>query len=123
VWHNVSGDDGDPNDGSFVFTVLAPTPAATPTPSTGPSNATSNAAAPPAAAPIAPVSVNGDDAVNRNINDVRINTYRKRQAIRDQYKGKIDELTFNLAIADGEGLESALKDAMDALPRQHGSGS
>ena len=21
VWHNVSGDDGDPNDGSFVFTV------------------------------------------------------------------------------------------------------
>src|SRR5262252_2071271 len=24
VWHNVSGDDGDPNDGAFVFTVVAP---------------------------------------------------------------------------------------------------
>src|SRR5579859_1790651 len=26
LWHNVSGDDGDPNDGQFVFTVAAAAP-------------------------------------------------------------------------------------------------
>ena len=109
VWHNVSGDDGDPNDGSFVFTLAAAPPAATgaPTPSTAPAT--------PAPVVAVVVVTNGDDAVTRGINDVRINTYRKRQAIRDQYRGKIDELTFNLAVADGEGLESALKDAMEAM--------
>ncbi|MBV9542852.1 MAG: copper resistance protein CopC [Chloroflexi bacterium] len=111
VWHNVSGDDGDPNDGSFVFTVAGPPAAAMPTPMA------SNASAPTtvAAAPAANVPASGDDAITKGINDVRVNTYRKRQAIRDQYRGKIDELTFNLAIASGEGLENALKDAMAAL--------
>jgi hypothetical protein len=46
------------------------------------------------------------------INDSRIDTYCKRQAIRDKYAGQIDVATFNAAVADGEGLESALADAM-----------
>ena len=52
--------------------------------------------------------------------DYRVNTYRKRQAIRDQYRGQIDEAVFNAAIAAGKGLESAVKDAMAA---RGGSGS
>jgi hypothetical protein len=48
LWHNVSGDDGDPNDGQFVFTVAgaaraAPTPAPTPPQAaTGPAAQTGN---------------------------------------------------------------------------------
>src|SRR5258708_3587711 len=44
LWHNVSGDDGDPNDGSFVFTVAgapAQTAASPTTPNAAP--ATTNA--------------------------------------------------------------------------------
>ena len=41
-----------------------------------------------------------------------MDTYCKRQAIRDKFKGQIDEATFNAALADGEGLQSALADAM-----------
>ena len=44
-----------------------------------------------------------------------MNTYCKRQAIREKYKGQIDELTFNLDVADGVGLDNALSDAMAAL--------
>jgi hypothetical protein len=44
--------------------------------------------------------------------DFRVNTYCKRQAIREQYKGKINELIFNFDLGIGMGLESALKDAM-----------
>ena len=38
IWHNVSGEDGDSNDGSFVFTVAGATPpaAAAPTTTGGP---------------------------------------------------------------------------------------
>ena len=117
VWHNVSGDDGDPNDGSFVFTVAAPASTAAPTttpaaaqPTSAPSSTPAGAAA--AAATPAP-TISPDDVVNSHL-DVRINTYRKRQAIRDQYQGQIDVAMFNAAIADGEGLESALKDAIAA---------
>jgi methionine-rich copper-binding protein CopC len=120
VWHNVSGDDGDPNDGSFVFTVAGP-PAATstPAPSTSTSTISNSQPSSPQPAPAASnTPASGEDAITPGINDVRINTYRKRQAIRDQYQGKIDVLTFNFAIADGEGLESALKDAMDAVKSQ-----
>jgi methionine-rich copper-binding protein CopC len=117
VWHNVSGDDGDPNDGSFVFTVAAPAPTAvsTTTPPPGqPTSAPSSAPAGAAAATATPApTISPDDVVNPHL-DVRINTYRKRQAIRDQYQGQIDVAVFNAAIADGEGLESALKDAMAA---------
>jgi methionine-rich copper-binding protein CopC len=101
VWHNVSGDDGDPNDGSFAFTVVAP--------------ATGGAPAPAAAQPAAPVVAAAptiNDPITPGIHDIRLNTYRKRQAIRDQYQGKIDEVVFNEAVADGEGLETALADSM-----------
>jgi methionine-rich copper-binding protein CopC len=110
LWHNVSGDDGDPNDGSFVFTVA-------------------NAESQPATAPVAPataspqsvaaithpVSAQGcveNGVITRGIADARVNTYCKRQAIREQYKGKINELVFNYDLSIGMGLESALKDAM-----------
>ena len=43
---------------------------------------------------------------------MRVNTYCKRQAIREQYKGKINELVFNYDLSIGMGLESSLKDAM-----------
>jgi len=115
VWHNVSADDGDPNDGSFVFTVAGPTPtpqpAATPAPAqaaTPPATASTQAVAPTPSPTISP-----DDVVNPHM-DVRVNTYRKRQAIRDKYQGQIDVAVFNAALADGEGLESALNDAMTA---------
>ncbi|MBV9132846.1 MAG: hypothetical protein JO318_09110 [Chloroflexi bacterium] len=46
------------------------------------------------------------------INDSRADTYCKRQALRQKYYGQIDVASFNAALADGEGLESALSDAM-----------
>jgi hypothetical protein len=46
------------------------------------------------------------------INDSRVDTFCKREAIRQKYAGQIDVATFNAALADGEGLESALSDAM-----------
>jgi methionine-rich copper-binding protein CopC len=104
VWHNVSGDDGDPNDGAFVFTV-AGAPAA--------------AAAAPAAPALAPAAAapacvdNGQ--VTPGISDIRINTYCKRQAIREQNKGKISEVVFNELVREGAGLEAALDEAMDAM--------
>jgi hypothetical protein len=55
------------------------------------------------------------------INDIRVDTYCKRQAIRDKFKGQIDEATFNGALADGEGLESALADAMADFQQEHQS--
>src|SRR5262249_45019346 len=102
VWRNVSGDDGDPNDGAFVFTVAgaAAAPVAAP------------AANAPAPAPPACIE---SGKVTPGITDVRINTYCKRQAIRDQYKGKISEVVFNESVADGVGLDSALKEAMEAM--------
>ena len=47
LWHNVSGDDGDPNDGSFAFTVAGtPAPAAaSPTPAPAAANTSQPAAA------------------------------------------------------------------------------
>ncbi len=50
--------------------------------------------------------------VTPGIADVRVNTYCKRQAIRDQYKGKINELVFNFDLSLGMGFESSLKDAL-----------
>jgi methionine-rich copper-binding protein CopC len=105
VWHNVSGDDGDPNDGSFVFTVAGtPAPAATSAPTPAPATAA-------AAKPTAPVCID-DGQITPGQADFRVNTYCKRQAIREQYKGRIDEKVFNFDLSIGMGLESALKDAM-----------
>ena len=113
TWHNVSGDDGDPNDGTFVFTVAgaapAPTapPAAAPAP-TPPPSATATQAGPTMAAP----TCVDNGRRTPGINDVRVDTYCKRQALRDKYAGQIDVASFNAALADGEGFESALSDAM-----------
>jgi methionine-rich copper-binding protein CopC len=112
TWHNVSGDDGDPNDGTFVFTVAGPAPAptappaATPAPMPPPTTATQ--AGPTTAAP----TCIDNGRRTPGINDVRVDTYCKRQALRDKYAGQIDVATFNAALADGEGFESALSDAM-----------
>src|SRR6266516_3228553 len=91
VWHNVSGDDGDPNDGSFAFSVTAPAgaqltnPAAPAAPeTTQPAGTTAQTAAPTCA---------DDGKKTRGINDIRVDTYCKRQAIREKFKGQIDEAT------------------------------
>jgi hypothetical protein len=52
--------------------------------------------------------------------DSRVDTYDKRQSIRDQYRGQIDETTFNDELADGDGLDKALQDAMTAF-KMHSS--
>jgi len=115
LWHNVSGDDGDPNDGQFLFTVTvtgaAPTTAATTT-STSATQATTTAEpSAPAQASAAPACV--DNGVRTpGITDSRVDTFCKREAIRQKYAGQIDVATFNAALADGQGLESALADAM-----------
>lgn len=112
LWHNVSGDDGDPNDGQFVFTVAgaAPTATSTPTPT---SSAQATNAQPSAAAQTSATPACVDNGVRTpGITDSRVDTYCKRQAIRQKYAGQIDVATFNAALTDGEGLESALADAM-----------
>jgi methionine-rich copper-binding protein CopC len=120
LWHNVSGDDGDPNDGQFVFTVAgaapaAPTRAPTPPPAAaGPATRTGNTST-PAAAPVAAavaVACIDNGVLTPGIHDSRVDTYCKRQVLREKYAGQIDVVTFNEALADGEGLESALSDAM-----------
>jgi copper resistance protein C len=112
LWHNVSGDDGDPNDGQFAFTVAGAPP--TPVPTT-PSQANAPAsppASPPQAQPAAAPTCIDNGVRDPAIHDSRVDTYCKRQAIRDKYAGQIDVASFNFALADGEGLESALSDAM-----------
>jgi hypothetical protein len=61
---------------------------------------------------LAPVT---DTAVNQmaGVTDPRVDTYAKRQAIRDQYRGRINETTFNDELADGVGLDQALADSLD----------
>lgn len=113
VWHNVSSDDGDPNDGSFVFNLAAPAGQAQPV-TTAPSTATTTA--PPSAQPVAPAPTCIESGVKTpGINDVRVDTYCKRQAIRDKFRGQIDEKTFNYLLSTGKGLDSALEGAMAAL--------
>jgi hypothetical protein len=46
--------------------------------------------------------------------DPRVSTYAERQAIRDQYRGQIDVLTFNDEVGDGVALDQALADALNA---------
>jgi methionine-rich copper-binding protein CopC len=112
VWHNVSGDDGDPNDGSFVFTVAGtPAPAAAATSPTPAPSAPTTPPAPAAQATNAPVCVDNGQ-ITPGQADFRVNTYCKRQMIREQYKGRINELIFNFDLSIGMGLESSLKDAM-----------
>jgi methionine-rich copper-binding protein CopC len=127
VWHNVSGEDGDSNDGSFVFTVAgaAPSTATTPlpvaaapaspvpAPAPAPAVTSGQATTPTQAATVATAATCIDNGVRtKGIADVRIDTYCKRQAIRDKYAGQIDVAGFNDDIAAGKGYESALADAM-----------
>jgi methionine-rich copper-binding protein CopC len=112
VWHNVSGDDGDPNDGSFAFTLNAP--AGQPQPPTSVPSSTTMAPAGAQLATAAPACV--DTGIRTpGINDARVDTYCKRQAIRDKNRGLIDEKTFNYDLSSGMGLQTALTDAMKAL--------
>ena len=134
VWHNVSGDDGDPNDGTFVFTVAAPpaTQAAVVAPTPAPQASQPRPSTPPLtvaagtqAAVAAPTCID-NGLKTPGINDVRADTYCKRQAIRDLFKGKIDNSGLNYSLAIGEGLESALSDsctvdqALCVLPKGFG---
>ena len=113
VWHNVSGDDGDPNDGAFVFTVAAAAGQAQPAPAAAPSNAPATDTSSGQAAPACI-----DNGVKTpGISDVRVDTYCKRQAIRDKFRGQIDEKTFNSELSLGVGLETALAEAMAELKR------
>jgi hypothetical protein len=54
-----------------------------------------------------------------SVTDTRVDSYSKRQAIRDQYRGRMDELTFNDELSDGVPLDQALADAIAALQPQH----
>jgi len=51
--------------------------------------------------------------------DPRVDTYAKRQAIRDKYRGLINETTFNDELGDGVSLDQALADAMAELGKAH----
>jgi hypothetical protein len=66
-------------------------------------NFTLHAASPPAATPLSPGAV-----------DAPISTYAQQQAVRDGYRDRIDELTFNDELGDGVSLAQALVDAMAA---------
>jgi hypothetical protein len=55
------------------------------------------------------------DNMPAGMTDPRIDTYAKRQAIRDLYRGRIDVTTFNDELGDGVDLNQALADAMAAL--------
>jgi len=97
-WTSVSNDDGDSASGTFGFTVAAAAPAPIP-----------NAPAAPAAA-TCPATDKPDAGF-----DERVNTYCKRQLVRDQNRGKILEIAFNDALASGAKLEAALAEAKEAL--------
>ena len=86
--------------GTTVIVVIGPIGGAG-----NPAAATSaTASIPPLAGPqIAPISTSS-----------RVSTYAQRQAIRDQYRGQIDELTFNDELGDGVSLYQALADAIAA---------
>ena len=112
LWHNISGDDGDPNDGQFVFTVAGAAPT-TASPSTSTSTTQTTTSQPGAGAQTSAAAACVDNGVRTpGISDSRVDTFCKREAIRQKYAGQIDVASFNAALADGEGLESALADAM-----------
>lgn len=97
-WTSVSDDDGDSATGTFGFTV-----------------ATTAVTVPATIAPTCSPTDKPDPGF-----DQRANTYCKRQSLRDQYRGKINEPTFNEALAAGTKLEDALQEAMDDLAGKAG---
>jgi copper resistance protein C len=112
LWHNVSGDDGDPNDGQFVFTVAGAEPSTAATTAAQPTTAQPGTTAQTQTAPSAAPSCVDNGVRTPGINDSRVDTFCKREAIRQKFAGQIDVASFNAALADGEGLETALADAM-----------
>ena len=82
TWATVSDVDGSKSNGTFGFFVV-----------------------PEAPLPAVP------DVVNPAY-DPRLNTLSKRQAIRDQYRGRLDEATFNYLIGQGRSLDEALAAAL-----------
>jgi hypothetical protein len=69
----------------------------------------------PTASVVPTTSVNEPDM--SAVTDPRISSYAKRQALRDQYRGQMDEVTFNDELGDGVPLETALNDAIAAYRR------
>jgi hypothetical protein len=64
------------------------------------------------------VAQGGDDHLGTML-DLRVDTYAKRQAIRDKYRGLINETTFNDELGDGVTVDQALADAMAELGKGH----
>jgi len=77
-----------------------------------------NPGAPVTLTPTATAAPRADDQLGTML-DPRVDTYAKRQAIRDQYRGLINETTFNDELGDGVSLDQALADAMAELARAH----
>jgi hypothetical protein len=61
--------------------------------------------------PAATDAQQADDQLGTMV-DPRVDTYAKRQTIRDKYRGLINETTFNDESGDGMSLDQALADAM-----------
>ena len=68
--------------------------------------------------PTATAAQRADDHLGTMV-DPRVDTYAKRQAIRDKYRGLINETTFNDELGDGVSLDQALADAMAELGKAH----
>jgi methionine-rich copper-binding protein CopC len=78
TWSSVSDVDGSKANGTFSFYVL------------------------PEVAP-APIPDTQTSAI-----DKRVDTFSERQAIRDRFRGKLDEALFNALLAQGKPLDVAL---------------
>jgi methionine-rich copper-binding protein CopC len=78
TWTSVSDVDGSKANGTFSFYVL-----------------------PEAAPPPIPDTTNGSF-------DPRVDTFSKRQAIRERFRGQLDEALFNALLAQGKSLDVAL---------------
>jgi hypothetical protein len=91
-------------------------------PATPPNSQTLQGVRPDATATPAPTTAadaqQGDDHLGAML-DPRVDSYAKRQAIRDKYRGLINETTFNDELGDGVSLDQALADAMAELGKTH----
>jgi hypothetical protein len=88
---------------------------------TPPNSQTVSSVKPDASVTSAPTGANAqqaDDHLGAML-DPRVDTYAKRQAIRDKYRGLINETTFNDELGDGVSLDQALADAMAELAKAH----
>jgi hypothetical protein len=75
-------------------------------------------AAAPTSTPTATDAQRADDHLGTML-DPRVDSYAKRQAIRDKYRGLINETTFNDELVDGVSLDQALADAMAELGKAY----